>query len=81
MKKCAVEDCDNKHFCKGYCSKHYKRFIRHSDPLVVKGDNIKKCTIDGCDNKHFCKGYCKNHYKQFKKILETLIREKDEKNG
>lgn len=25
-KVCKVESCDNKHFCKGYCEKHYYRF-------------------------------------------------------
>ena len=28
-KKCAVEGCDNKHYCKGYCKKHYMQFYRH----------------------------------------------------
>lgn len=28
-KNCTVEGCDNKHFSKGYCEKHYKQFKRH----------------------------------------------------
>ena len=30
MKKCSVEGCDNKYYAKGYCSKHYRQFKRHS---------------------------------------------------
>ena len=28
MKKCSVEKCENKHFSKGYCRKHYSQFRR-----------------------------------------------------
>ena len=29
MKICRVEECNNKHFAKGYCRKHYKQMYRH----------------------------------------------------
>ena len=36
MKKCTIEGCENKHYSKGYCQKHYARFLRHGDPLYNK---------------------------------------------
>jgi len=37
MTKCSVEDCERKKESKlGYCSIHYKRYIRHGDPNIVK---------------------------------------------
>lgn len=35
MKECAVEDCIIVHHGKGYCKKHYTRFVRHGDPLYI----------------------------------------------
>jgi len=36
MRKCSVDGCLEKHEAKGYCHSHYKRFMRHGDPLTVK---------------------------------------------
>jgi len=33
MKICKIEYCENKHYAKGYCKKHYMRLRRHGDPL------------------------------------------------
>lgn len=31
MRTCAVDGCDNKHSAKGFCRKHYTRFIRYGN--------------------------------------------------
>lgn len=28
MKKCSIENCDNKHYANSYCSKHYYKYIK-----------------------------------------------------
>lgn len=33
MKICTVEGCENKHYAKGYCAKHYKQFKNHGHIL------------------------------------------------
>ena len=33
MKICKVEGCNNKHYAKGYCSKHYTQLRRHGEIL------------------------------------------------
>jgi len=33
-RKCVIEGCNNKHYAKDYCQKHYKKFTRYGDPLI-----------------------------------------------
>ena len=59
MKTCSIEDCDKKHYAKGWCKKHYKRWHKYGDPLFVKqhrrehGTTVdlayikSQCVIDG----------------------------------
>jgi len=34
MRDCSVPDCPEPHHAKGYCSRHYQRFIYHGDPTA-----------------------------------------------
>ena len=36
MKICKILDCNNKHFGKDYCQKHYTRFWKYGDPFHVE---------------------------------------------
>ncbi len=33
---CSVEGCDKPHSAKGYCGKHYRKWLRYGDPLEGK---------------------------------------------
>ena len=33
MRQCSIDGCGMRHKMKGYCHMHYKRFLRHGDPL------------------------------------------------
>jgi hypothetical protein len=35
-RRCSVDGCQNKHFGRGLCEKHYRREYRHGDASVVK---------------------------------------------
>lgn len=35
MKVCKLEGCGERHYGRGYCLKHYTRYMRHGDPAVV----------------------------------------------
>lgn len=34
MRKCDLQDCNEKHYGKGYCSKHYANFRRTGNPIA-----------------------------------------------
>lgn len=34
IRLCEVAGCSERHFCRGYCKRHYDRWKRHGDPLV-----------------------------------------------
>lgn len=53
--------CFNKKHSRGYCHKHYERFMKYghiNPPIRV----VRKCKFIDCDNIHFCKGFCVKHF-------------------
>ena len=65
IKICSVKKCEEVHSAKGFCSKHYKRFLKYGDANYTKGTpHIKNrgCKIKGCDKKHEAKNLCHKHY-------------------
>lgn len=66
MNVCNVENCDNKLYAKGYCTKHYQLFSDHGIP--EKKNNIQRlCILEYCDKPHLAKGFCKKHYTNWQK--------------
>ena len=56
MKICSVTDCENKFKAKGYCLKHYHRYISSS---INEG---KQCIVDDCLKIRIgAKKYCSMH--------------------
>lgn len=45
MSKCAVEDCDRDARTRGWCLKHYKRWLVHGDPLIVESAKPRPATV------------------------------------
>lgn len=35
MKQCDIEGCERKHYGRGWCERHYRRWRKHGDPLVT----------------------------------------------
>lgn len=70
MRKCLI--CEKKHYCKGYCVKHFKRFAAHGDPLKLKIRERGQGTING-KNKS---GYVCVKVKGKSHLLHRLIVEK-----
>lgn len=67
---CLVDGCSEKIIALGYCEKHYRRFKKYGDPLVLtkrkyKSDDL--CLVEGCKNKPYGNYLCEKHYKKQKK--------------
>lgn len=61
QRTCSFEGCDQPHWCKGYCTKHYQRFRKYG--LEGLADKPKTCSVDGCDRPHSSqRGMCNMHY-------------------
>lgn len=66
---CSVDDCDKPHHSRGWCKRHYVRWLRHGDPLAG-GPLIDRpsgvCSIEGCDRRYVAHGFCVTHYDRWR---------------
>ncbi len=74
-KLCTVIGCDGPEYVKGYCTRHYNKFLKYGDPegsfdFVNKG---KTCSIPTCEKKAHAKGCCKKHYTELFSIRRCSI--------
>ena len=67
MKKCKLFNCNNTgRITKGFCIKHYTRFLRHGNPDINMRQKITSCKIKNCNNiGQITKGMCEKHYYRF----------------
>ena len=61
IRKCSTEDCENTHYGRGLCKKHY-RTARSRGELPGQ----RSCSIDECENKAVARGWCEMHYKRWR---------------
>ena len=86
MKICKIKECKDKHYARGWCSKHYRRWERHRDPLFTENHGYSNHTLYGiwlnmkkrCYNKNY--EYYKNYggrgitvCKEWKSSAKTFI--------
>lgn len=57
---CSANDCSRQSVARGFCLKHYKRYMKHGDPEVVKRDGtvLPHCLICGAVNPENRRKYC-----------------------
>lgn len=67
---CAVNDCWKAVDTRGWCSKHYSRWRRHGDPLMVVKPRRAEvdhpgspCAAEGCEQPPRTRGLCNRHYR------------------
>ena len=70
--KCSIEGCEGHKQARGFCPKHYARWLRYGDPSIkhnpgvasgVKSPLHQKCSVDGCKMLGpYVKGLCGAHY-------------------
>lgn len=65
-KPCKIDGCDRPSAGRGWCQKHWARWRKHGDPMVVKPKTRPFkygpiCAVDGCSKPHHANGYCFYH--------------------
>lgn len=75
---CSVDGCGDPYLCKGYCSKHYQRWKKHGDPLIVREMlSGKPCRIEGCprmgNEPGSARGWCRIHYTHWQRHGDPVV--------
>jgi hypothetical protein len=65
--KCKLTTCQRPKACRGYCEFHYRRWLRHGDPLSDKPlaqtyVDGRQCEVESCDRQASAQNFCKKHY-------------------
>lgn len=60
--KCSMEACPRAEHSRGWCSTHYKRWLKHGDPSRgARRVGRSTCTVDGCAKQVANHGLCSMH--------------------
>lgn len=72
---CSVEGCESAHGAKGYCPKHYQRWVKYGDPLVLKGREYptrRPCSVAGCETTSYKRNLCPKHHWRWERYGDPL---------
>src|SRR5215467_2956583 len=79
---CRAPACESYAVSRGFCSKHYQRWLRHRDPNVVLTSRGRpkqtlnpklQCSVDGCESPAKTRGWCQKHYTRVYRYGSTEI--------
>ena len=89
--KCIVPECFNDAIARGWCKKHYYRWKRNGDPLIIK--RMKAycendiCVVDGCTDKAQDHFMCGKHAQRVRRyndpnfLTPELVRRKNNRES
>lgn len=69
--KCSVTGCETHVEARGWCKKHYKRWLRNgtTDPRAAQPDT---CSISGCSKPAKARTWCAAHYARWSRLGDPL---------
>lgn len=78
--ECAVDGCHESAKRRGWCGRHYQRWLKHGDPLAVKTRwdehvlvSLSSCSVDGCDDPVLALRLCSKHYQRQQAHGDPLV--------
>lgn len=70
---CSVAGCDNAAKARGYCGKHYQRWLRYGDAEKrMRYNNSGICRQPGCNLQARSRGLCQTHYMRWLKSMRSI---------
>jgi len=67
-KYCKADDCEGRHYAKGYCKKHYTQVSKHGALTPDRERNApRECKVPSCGRTDTIRWYCRKHYRQMKR--------------
>ena len=81
IRPCKVPGCTDETghpgTARGYCSRHYARWLRHGDPAIrttrVYVTHLE-CTVEGCTKRQAGRGLCARHWQQWSRTGDPTTR-------
>jgi len=72
QKVCSIKECGKPSINHGWCSKHYGRYKRNGNPLLLKQKIKKVCIIEGCTSVSNSLKMCIKHYARYRRTGDPL---------
>lgn len=75
--QCAITGCEAKELVRGWCTKHYNRWVRYGDPEAdvrhrSKDGGTGWCSVDGCEKRAHSRRFCPAHYQRWRLYGDPL---------
>lgn len=67
---CSVDGCETEARCRGWCEKHYNRWLHHRNLADPEPPPIRICSMDECDRRVVARGWCSKHYLRWVKYQD-----------
>lgn len=74
---CSIDECEARHYAKGFCRNHYNTWKRHGDPLWFQ----RGCAVDGCIAPRTHGDYCTPHSHRFYRYGDPLAGDPERPRG
>jgi hypothetical protein len=73
---CTVDGCSRTTYARGLCGMHYKRVLRHGDPLAVAPRGTRTlCAVEDCERTTKARGWCHAHYLRWRSFGDVRAEE------
>lgn len=69
MATCAIEGCESRPHARGWCTKHYQRWVKTGDPekvLIPHSTRDDICSVEDCTGSVKARNLCSAHYWRWK---------------